>query len=565
MSKVYCAVNGDQVGAKIAEKIKSNDPESVRQASADFNAAHAEMDRWVESVGGRVISASGDEAIYELDDSQLGQMESLIDKYSSKTGHTLTVGVGADMLQSVKAMTYGKMHDPGQIIEYDQEVENGLAPQEEAEAEQIAGDEEGQGEQPEHEQGLSPEDNMAHDAEEQEDDEQDPDNIEADEESGEFGGNTEPVDGDVEQDVGEDLENQAIDQEGEEGEEDLESPEGDVNLDQPQDGEEDEFQEGQDLPEEEDDLDPAHEQNLNPEQDFVGDAEEQEDDEQDADNIEADEEPAAFGGNTEPMDDDLNEDVNEDINSQDQDQAAQGKSPILDMIHANSDESEDQEFGGQEEDNMQGNNQEFGGEEEEGFDDGSEDPSLQGDDQELSPDEMANPNAMQDPNAMQGDDQMDDGSMGDQAGGDLKTRVAQTLQNFTANKDKINAMQQTDPEMYKSVIEMINRMIEMAKQFNAAPGQEDQDQEMGMEEDQEFGEEDPNAELSEEGEDGDPNAEFGEEEEEEPAAPAKKPAFGNKPAPEGKKPEAKKPEAKKPAPGQAPEKKPAPKGFPSKK
>ncbi len=538
MSKVYCAVNGDQVGAKIAEKIKSNDPESVRQASADFNAAHAEMDRWVESVGGRVISASGDEAIYELDDSQLGQMESLVDKYSSKTGHTLTVGVGADMLQAVKAMTYGKMHDPGQIIDYDQEVENGLAPQEEAEAEQIAGDEQDQGEQPDHEQGLSPEENMAHDAEEQEDDEQDPDNIEADEEPEAFGGNTEPVDGDVDQDIEEDVENQAIDQDGEE---DLESPEGDVNLDQSQDQE---GQEGQEFSEDEDDLDPPHEQNLSPEQDFVGDAEEQEDDEQDADNIEADEEPAAFGGNTEPVDEDLNEDVQEDINSQDQDQAAQGKSPILDMIHANSDESEDQEFGGEEEDNMQGDEQEFGGEEE-GFDDGSEDPSLQGDDQELSPDEMANPNAMQDDQMQDG--QLDDGSMNDQAGGDLKSRVAQTLQNFTANKEKINAMQQTDPEMYQSIIGMIDRMLEMAKQFNSTPD-EGQGEEMGAEEDQEFGEEDPNAEFadpeaedeefSEEGEE-DPEAEFAEEEEEEAPAPSKKPAV--------------------------PEKKPAPKGFPPKK
>src|SRR5690606_35407242 len=130
------SLNGDQVGKKISEAVQSNDPEQVRETSAKFNQAHASIDKWVESSGGRIISASGDEAIYEIDDSKLGEFESIVQNYQNQTGHTLSAGVGPSMLESVKAMIYGKMHDPGQIIEYDSEVESAISPQEESEAEE---------------------------------------------------------------------------------------------------------------------------------------------------------------------------------------------------------------------------------------------------------------------------------------------------------------------------------------------------------------------------------------------------------------------------------------------
>lgn len=529
MAKVYVSINGDSVGAKIADAIQSNDPEAVRQTSADFNAAHAEIDKWVEAAGGRVISASGDEAIYELEDTQVGQIESLMDKYQAKTGHTLTAGIGPDMLSSVKAMTYGKMHDPGQMIEYDQEVENGLAPQEEAEAEQIAGGAEGEGAQPPHEQGLSPEENLAHDAEEQEDDEQDPDNIEADEEPAAFGGNTEPVDGDVDQDIEESADNQAVDQAAQS-------------------------------------QNPAAQQNAKPAPGAAGAA---------SSNLQqapvasskgpaglpaqqAAPKPAAglpsaasapleatdnsqTGANVDPnaqqhddqVDASLSDAGSEGAEQQDQEDetafggdpaqpAAQGQSPILDMIHANADDGEDQPQG----------EEQFGDEDEEGFDDGSEDPNAMDDGmQDLSPEDID-----QEDGGMGEDPAF--GAEGEEDQGSLKAKVAQTLQNFTLNKDKINAMQQTDPEMYQSVIEMINRMIEMAKQLNVSP--DGQEEDLGMEgqegeeqfSDEEFpedGEEeglDPEAEGEGEipSEEEEEEPEFEEEEEEtEAPAPAKKP------------------------------------------
>ena len=54
----------------------------------------------------------------------------------------------------------------------------------------------------------------------------------------------------------------------------------------------------------------------------------------------------------------------------------------------------------------------------------------------------------------------------------IKQRVTETLLNFKQNKDKIQALEQTDPETYHSVIEMIQRMIEMAKQFKPKEGEE---------------------------------------------------------------------------------------------
>lgn len=530
MSKVYCSLNGDKVGQKIADSIRSNDPESVRQTSLTFNQAHAEIDQWVEQRGGRIISASGDEGIYELESTMLPEVQSMMANYESKTGHTLSIGIGSSLLESTKAMIYGKMHSPGEIVQYSQDVESGIAPQEEQQAEQLAG--EADGEQPPHEQGLAPEQDFAQDAEEQEDDEQDTDNIEADEETAVFGGNTEPEDQDFVEDAEEDVDSQIQDEamQGDPSQDDLqdEGPacldpncphEKKVDPDQDSDGIDDDLEDqmgsGDEEPEmleegeepsedqgeesfEGEEPDPAHEQGLAPGEEMVHDAEEQEDDEQDSDNIEADAEPKVFGGNTEPEDQDFAQDAQEDVENQD----AEG-SPLLDMVDAN---SEDQDMEGQEdqdmsEEGMEGEDQMMG--------------DKSGEPQDLSPDDLMNPESMED-----GDQQPD-----------LKSKVMDTLMNFKNNKDKINAMQQSDPETYGSVIEMLNSMIEMAKQLNVHPEQEMQGQEdldQVPEQEMEEGDENQDFEDSSE-EEGEPEESDGEESEDLEEEPKDK-----KPAPKGK-------------------------------
>ena len=58
---IYVAINGDDVGSKIGEAIASDDHEALQNTSNSINQSHDMIGKWVESVGGKPISSSGDE------------------------------------------------------------------------------------------------------------------------------------------------------------------------------------------------------------------------------------------------------------------------------------------------------------------------------------------------------------------------------------------------------------------------------------------------------------------------------------------------------------------------
>lgn len=251
MNGVYVAINGDDVGSAIGSAIASDDRESLNSKSSKIKDIHAQIEQWVEGMGGEIVSSSGDEGIYIMPEEALQHLEDLKDKYESYTGHTLTIGIGDSMSQAAKALIYGKITDKNTIVEYHPEIEQEIAgiesgseqdvyaeqhkenlpAEEEVETQRPLEDEEeleepefdgeyededqdqiiedatggddiGDGDEtPEHEEGMSPEEEVIHDAAENEADELDEDIIEADEEAEGEGidGEEEMEDGDLEE------------------------------------------------------------------------------------------------------------------------------------------------------------------------------------------------------------------------------------------------------------------------------------------------------------------------------------------------------------------------------
>lgn len=257
MKMMYVAVNGDGVGEKIGNAILSDDHQGLSSLSRKFKDAHGAIEKWAQKRGGEVVASAGDESIFSLPAEAVGELESIKNNYAQNSGGTLTIGVGETISQASKALIYGKLNDKNQIVEYEPQMDDYLSDSDEGQEEDQgqeeipspddldeSASEEGRQEEgvegeeentePPHEQGMSPEENMVHDAEEQEDDEQDDDNIEADAEPEVFGGNTEPIDEDVDQDIEDDIENQVGDE--------LEDPQaetGDVVSNEDEDGFED--------------------------------------------------------------------------------------------------------------------------------------------------------------------------------------------------------------------------------------------------------------------------------------------------------------------------------------
>jgi len=162
----FIAVNGDNVGDSIGSAIATDNHEELSKITGGLKDAHGAIDQWIESVGGEIVTSSGDEGIYKIPAEAYDEatIDSLRSQYSESTGTTITVGIGASMSEASKALIYGKLNDKDQVVEYDPHVDDYIAGHDE----EVVDDEE----VPEHEQHLDEEGKAIHDATENETDEE---------------------------------------------------------------------------------------------------------------------------------------------------------------------------------------------------------------------------------------------------------------------------------------------------------------------------------------------------------------------------------------------------------
>ena len=480
MSNVYLALNGDDVGGRIGDAIANDDHEGLAAASSAIDGAHGNIDQWAESVGGKKVTGSGDEAIYIVPEEALSDLDSIRGKYKEESGHGLTVGVGQSMSQASKALIYGKLNGKDQVVHYEPMIEDYLAqedagengddemvpaPEEvqgqaDADAEQEAGiedqDQSPEGEEQPQEQGEepAPEDDGQEmppkkvkpempNAEQDEDQDPDSDVMEpqATEDSDEDG--TMEV---VTPDNGDEPEIGTEDDISADNEEALDSPAPPVqNKTKAQKGaidgktDKDFGTSEQDLAE--DDENPSEEVEDSPEQ---GEDEDLPDDGQEP--VDGDSEMPA------PTDSKVKgQSVYQDINQDDEqnpDEVTDGTQPSMD----DADSAPAEEDGDQDQDD-------------------GEDPlasMIHGDMQEG--DEEQAPEGEEQPEG-------ENGSLDDE----LKSDIASALMAFKENKDMLEQAREQNPKLYHATLTMLTSMIAMAKKLGYGPEQDMQDQENGQE------------------------------------------------------------------------------------
>lgn len=122
----YLAINGDNVGDSIGNAIATDNHEELSGITGKLKEAHGGIDEWVESVGGEIVTSSGDEGIYKLPAESLeeSKIEEIRQKYSELTGTTVTIGIGSSMSEASKALIYGKLNEKDQVVEYSQEMDD---------------------------------------------------------------------------------------------------------------------------------------------------------------------------------------------------------------------------------------------------------------------------------------------------------------------------------------------------------------------------------------------------------------------------------------------------------
>ena len=462
---IYVAINGDDVGQRIGQAIASDDHKGLQDASGSVKQAHDMVQQWVEGHGGKVVTSSGDEGIYAVPEAALADLESIKASYQQISGHSVTIGTGSTMSEASKALIYGKLNDKDQIVQYEPSIddylsqddeedgssdmgEEGLPQAGELEAESNSDAEEEVGasdpeqaeiaeddaealdpkeiagaasKDPEHEMEMSPNEEMAHDAAENEEDESDPDNIEADEEGGEEG-----INGKTDAE-----------------EENLESPEAQMGEEPPM---------GEESPEVPMEAPPA----AAPEA-AMGAAPQDEEGTESAydDMAEAPEKPnmdampseapmqAAPAPKESPMEAELEETAGEDALGEPQSQELA------------------QEITG-EESPEESELEETVGEDALGEDpaeEATEEPEDSGYDQNDALSDMIYGH-------MEGEDNPE-GS--EENHDDLKSDIAEALLAFKDNKDMLEAAREQNPKLYQAVITMLRSMVDMAKKLGFAP------------------------------------------------------------------------------------------------
>jgi len=123
---IYLAINGDDVGQSIGQAILDDDHEALQTASNSIKDSHGNLDKWVESIGGKVVTSSGDESMYMVPEDAINELEQLSSQYKDSSGHSFTAGYGSTMSEASKALIYGKLNGKDQVVEYDPSIDEFL-------------------------------------------------------------------------------------------------------------------------------------------------------------------------------------------------------------------------------------------------------------------------------------------------------------------------------------------------------------------------------------------------------------------------------------------------------
>lgn len=124
---MYIAGDGDSIGAQVGQAMLHDDVEGLHAVSSKINQGQDAFQQWLQSIGGEMISAGGDEFVARVPaGADLNGIEEFRNQYNQTVGATVTIGLGSSMSQAGKALIYGKLNGKDQVAQYDESMEQFL-------------------------------------------------------------------------------------------------------------------------------------------------------------------------------------------------------------------------------------------------------------------------------------------------------------------------------------------------------------------------------------------------------------------------------------------------------
>ncbi len=137
---IYLSCDGDDCGKSVVQAILAGDEQAIAQASEKIEAGQSAIESWVLSNGGQKISSGGDESTYKLPADCATLLESLRKDFQFASGLTLTVGVGATIVEAHKALLAGKARGKNQVSQYEPIVEHEIQESHNGDSNAVAAD-----------------------------------------------------------------------------------------------------------------------------------------------------------------------------------------------------------------------------------------------------------------------------------------------------------------------------------------------------------------------------------------------------------------------------------------
>lgn len=135
---VFVSGDGDKIGRRVGQAVLQDQPEEVARIASLIDRGNRIFTNWALSSRGAMVDCGGDEFRITVPADALTALPGLMEQYQNLVGATISVGVGAKMSESAKALLVAKLKGGGQISVYDNTTEDTLlAVKEKNEAEKL--------------------------------------------------------------------------------------------------------------------------------------------------------------------------------------------------------------------------------------------------------------------------------------------------------------------------------------------------------------------------------------------------------------------------------------------
>lgn len=118
-SEVYIALDGDNIGARVAEAVMENDLNKIRTVSEQIHKGQELIKNFVNLINGELIVWGGDDGGFIMERELIPKLEPLRSAYEEITGYTLTIGIGDDLKEGGNALVLGKLQGKDRIVTWD--------------------------------------------------------------------------------------------------------------------------------------------------------------------------------------------------------------------------------------------------------------------------------------------------------------------------------------------------------------------------------------------------------------------------------------------------------------